>query len=122
MTAVIRLDGRRLEAQADDGPDAAAFAEALAGERPVLSGHDVPVTGRPDLAVRHVAGRLVVDVFGPVGAADPVSTVANHLRRAVVRGAQPLGARMRRPCSPGSSSATTGHSPRRRPTTSEPRG
>ena len=55
------------------------------------SGRIVPVTGRPDLAVRHVAGRLVVDVVGPVGAADPVSTVANHLRRAVVRGAQPLG-------------------------------
>ena len=91
VTAVIRLDGRRLEAQADDGPDAAGFVEALAGERPVLSGRIVPVTGRPDLAVRHVAGRLVVDVIGPVGAADPVSTVANHLRRAVVRGAQPLG-------------------------------
>jgi competence protein ComEC len=91
VTAVIRLDGRRLEAQADDGPEAATFAAALAGERPVLSGRIVPVTGRPDLAVRHVAGRLVVDVIGPVGAADPVSTVANHLRRAVVRGAQPLG-------------------------------
>ncbi|MET0884407.1 MAG: ComEC/Rec2 family competence protein, partial [Acidimicrobiales bacterium] len=74
-----------------DGPDAAGFAQALAGERPVLSGRIVPVTGRPDLTVRHVAGRLVVDVIGPVGAADPVSTVANHLRRAVVRGAQPLG-------------------------------
>ena len=91
VTAVIRLDGRRLEAQADDGPEAATFAAALAGERPVLSGRIVPVTGRPDLAVRHVAGRLVVDAIGPVGAADPVSTVANHLRRAVVRGAQPLG-------------------------------
>ena len=91
VSAVVRLDGRRLEAQADDGPDATTFAEALAGERPVLSGRIVPVTGRPDLAVRHVAGRLVVDVVGPVGAADPVSTVANHLRRAVVRGAQPLG-------------------------------
>ena len=91
VTAVIRLDGRRLEAEADDGPEAATFAAALAGERPVLSGRIVPVTGRPDLAVRHVAGRLVVDAIGPVGAADPVSTVANHLRRAVVRGAQPLG-------------------------------
>ncbi|HEY8060869.1 MAG TPA: ComEC/Rec2 family competence protein, partial [Acidimicrobiales bacterium] len=91
VTAVIRLDGRRLEAQVDEGPEAEAFAAALAGERPVLSGRIVPVTGRPDLAVRHVAGRLLVEAVGPIGRADPVSTVANDLRRAVVRGARPLG-------------------------------
>ncbi len=92
LTAIVRLDGRRLEVEVPDEVASPTLAEALAGERVAVSGRVVPVTGRPDLAVRHVAGRLLVDEAGPVQVGDPVSRVANRLRRAVVRGAAPLGA------------------------------
>ena len=63
----------------------------LAGERVVLGGRLVPVADRPDLAVRHVAARLLVDEVGAAEPGDVVSRVANGLRRAVVGGAGSLG-------------------------------
>ncbi len=88
---IIRLGGRRLEAVVADRAEGDLLDDALAGERLIVSGRIVPIADRPDLAVRHVAGRLVVHDLAEVGPGDPLSRMANGLRRTIVRGAQPLG-------------------------------
>jgi hypothetical protein len=92
LTAVVVLDGRRLEAEVPEGVSSPEAVSALAGERLTVSGRVVPATGRPDLAVRHVSARLLVDEIGPLRSGDPVSRLANGIRRPVVGGAAPLGA------------------------------
>lgn len=91
----VRWRGRRLRAEVASEPagaaGAAAIAGALAGERLVLSGRVVGVEDRPDLAVRHIAGLLLVDETSALWPGDPLSRLANGLRRAVERGARPLG-------------------------------
>jgi competence protein ComEC len=88
VDVLARLGRRHVEVT---GPVGAGLEERLAGERVVLSGRLVPVTGRPDLTVRHVAARLLVDEVGADDAGGAAARAANALRRAVVRGAEPLG-------------------------------
>jgi len=92
LSAIVRLDGRRLEAEVPEDISSPSLAAALAGERVTVSGRVVPVTGRPDLAVRHVAARLLVDQVGPVHPRHPARRLATGLRRSVVDGAATLGA------------------------------
>jgi competence protein ComEC len=88
VDVLARLGRRHVEVA---GPAGAGLEERLAGERVVLSGLLVPVTDRPDLTVRHVAARLLVDEVGPQDPGGPAAQAANALRRSVVRGAAPLG-------------------------------
>jgi competence protein ComEC len=91
VEAVARLGRRHVEVVAPVGPEGDVLAARLAGERLVVSGTSVPVSDRPDLAVRHVASRVLVDEVGAHDAGGPASRVANAVRRVVVQGARPLG-------------------------------
>jgi competence protein ComEC len=91
VEVLARLGHRRVELAVPAGPDGEVVADRLAGERIVVGGRLVPVTGRPDLAVRHVAARILVDEVGPFDEGDLASRTANDVRRAVVRGATSLG-------------------------------
>ncbi|MFP3902051.1 MAG: ComEC/Rec2 family competence protein, partial [Acidimicrobiia bacterium] len=89
----VRWRGRRHRAVARDAA-AAALDDRLAGERVLVLGTlDPPGVRERRLAHRHLAGRLRVDHVVGWRSGDPVSRVANGLRRTLARGAEGLPAR-----------------------------
>lgn len=91
VRADVRLGARRLELRAE-GPSAAALVDRLAGERVVVRGavQPLPPAAPPWLTARHVAGRLRVYAVESWRPGDPLTRVANGLRRTLHAGAAPL--------------------------------
>ena len=90
----VRLGHRRLEARAD-GSARAAIADRLAGEVVRVHATLTPAPARPWLTARHVAGRLTLLRVDGWHAGDPVSRLANDLRRTLVAGTRSLDERQR---------------------------
>src|SRR5690606_4545470 len=86
----VRWRGRRHRAVARDAA-AAALDDRLSGERVVVLGTlEPPGVVERRLAHRHLAGRLRVDHVVGWRSGDPVSRMANGLRRTLVDGAGAL--------------------------------
>jgi competence protein ComEC len=95
VRADVRWGDRRLEAHAE-GAAADALRPRLAGEVIALRGSVAPLDrGRPWLVARHVAGELTVLRVDGWRQGDPLSHLANGLRRTLVVGAAPLSDRDR---------------------------
>jgi competence protein ComEC len=90
VTVDVRVQGRRLRATARLAA-AAALDDRLAGERVTVIG-EVRPPGPYErfLPHRHLAGRLVVDTVVGWRAGDPVTRLANGLRRTLAAGAEVL--------------------------------
>ena len=118
----VRIGGKRVEARAR-GRAAARLRPRLAGEQVAMAGElrPVPDSARPYLSRRHVAARLVVAEVGAWEPGNGPSRLANGIRRTLAARAwsrcPPTAGRS----TPDSSSATTGASRSRSPTTSGPR-
>ena len=86
-----RVGGRRVEAWAR-GATAAELRPRLAGERMRMTGRlsALPERRRAHLAPRHIAARLTLDRVGEPSPGSPPARAANHLRRALLRGAASL--------------------------------
>jgi competence protein ComEC len=94
-SADVRLHGRRLSARAR-GAAAATLDDRLAGERvTVVAKVRPPDTPERRAPYRHLAGRLDVDAVVAWRTGDPVSRLANGLRRTLAAGAESLPARQR---------------------------
>lgn len=94
-SADVRLHGRRLSARAR-GAAAATLDDRLAGERvTVVAKVRPPGTSEARVRYRHLAGRLEVEAVVGWRSGDPVSRLANGLRRALAAGAESLPARQR---------------------------
>lgn len=92
----IRLDGRRLVAEARAPAAMDVLRGRLAGDRAVVRGVVEPFERSQDWAVaRHLAGRLRIESVTAVGASAPHAGAANGLRRVLDRGAASLPERHR---------------------------
>jgi competence protein ComEC len=87
VTAIVELDGIRLEVQAHGSP-ARRLRPHLAGERFEVSGRFAPASPRREfrLLTRHVLGVLVVDRIGAWDTGAPAARAANRVRGALERG------------------------------------
>ncbi|MFP5322198.1 MAG: ComEC/Rec2 family competence protein [Acidimicrobiia bacterium] len=96
VRADVRLDGRRLLAEARSPAAAAALAPRLAGEGVVVRG---AVSGferaMPWAQARHLAGRLRIEMVTADVPAAPHAALANRLRRTLERGTASLPERHR---------------------------
>lgn len=92
----VRLDGRRLLAEARAPAAMDALAPRLAGDRLVVRGVVEAFEDRPGWTVaRHLAGRLRIESVVAVGDGAPHASAANGLRRILDRGASSLPERHR---------------------------
>ena len=92
----VRLDGRRLLAEARTPAAMDALAPRLAGDRLVVRGVVEAFEVRPGWTVaRHLAGRLRIESVVAVGGGAPHASAANGLRRILDRGASSLPPRHR---------------------------
>jgi competence protein ComEC len=87
----VRVGRRRMEAWAR-GEAAGRLRDRLTGERVSLTGRIAPLSddARRRLAVRHVSARLDVDRVGRWAPGDPLSRLANGLRRTLLAGVASL--------------------------------
>lgn len=91
----VRLDGRRLRGVARVSA-AGALDDRLAGERVGIIGRVAPPGPAEAWSRhRHIAGRLVIDTVTGWRPGDPVTRLANGLRRTLARGAKVLPERQR---------------------------
>jgi competence protein ComEC len=91
----VRLDGRRLRGVARVSA-ASALDDRLAGERVGIIGQVAPPGPAEAWSRhRHIAGRLVIETVTGWRTADPVTRLANGLRRTLARGAEGLPERQR---------------------------
>lgn len=91
----VRLDGRRLRAEARAAA-AAALDDRLAGERVTVIGRvRPPGTAERRLAHRHLAGRLTIETVVGWRPGDGATRLANGLRRTLAHGAESLSERHR---------------------------
>jgi competence protein ComEC len=96
LRAEVRLDGRRLLAEARSPAAIEVLAPRLAGDRVALRGVVEPLASRPGWVVaRHVAGRLRIESVVAVADGAPHASAANGLRRVLERGASSLPDRHR---------------------------
>jgi competence protein ComEC len=96
LRAEVRLDGRRLLAEARSPAAIEVLEPRLAGDRVVVRGVVEPLTSRPGwMAARHVAGRLRIESVLAVADGAPHASAANGLRRVLDRGASSLPDRHR---------------------------
>jgi competence protein ComEC len=92
----VRLDGRRLLAEARAPAAMDLLRRRLAGDRAVVRGVVEPFEQREDWAVaRHLAGRLRIESVTAVGGSAPHAGAANGVRRVLERGAASLPERHR---------------------------
>ncbi|HYZ97370.1 MAG TPA: ComEC/Rec2 family competence protein, partial [Acidimicrobiales bacterium] len=93
VTADVRLDGRRLRAHARRAA-ASSLDDRLTGERVLVIG-DLQPPGETEwrLRYRHLAGRLEIDTVVGWRTGDPVTRLANGLRRTLAQGAEVLSDR-----------------------------
>ena len=91
VRAEARLGRRHVEVQARP-PASDVLAAGLAGERFAVRGDLGPPPEGTWAQARHLAARLRVHRAEPGGRPGPVAGLTNALRRALVRGAAPLGA------------------------------
>jgi competence protein ComEC len=91
----VRLDGRRLRGVARMSA-ASALDDRLAGERVGIIGQVAPPGPAEAWSRhRHIAGRLVIETVTGWSTGDPVTRLANGLRRTLARGAEGLPERQR---------------------------
>lgn len=96
LRAEVRLDGRRLLAEARAPAAIEALAPRLAGDRVVVRGVVEPLASHPGwMVARHVAGRLRIESVLAVADGAPHASAANGLRRVMERGASSLPDRHR---------------------------
>ncbi len=96
VRAEVRLDGRRLLAEARAPAAMEALRPRLAGGRLVVRGVVVPFDRRQDWTVgRHLAGRLRIETVVAAGGGAPHAEAANGFRRVLDRGAASLPDRHR---------------------------
>lgn len=89
-TAIVRVDGKRLELSAADR-GRGALRTRLAGERVRVDGRvRAPPEDAPWLVVRHVVGRLEVRSVEPVDGGAAPWRAANRVRRLLVAGSSSL--------------------------------
>ncbi|CAN5800291.1 hypothetical protein BH24ACT3_BH24ACT3_05930 [soil metagenome] len=95
VRADVRVGSRRLEAWAR-GPAASLLADRLTGERITLAGRSrPPPPDSPWLVGRHVVGQLTVDEVTGWRPGDPVTRLANGLRRTLAAGVEHLPPKQR---------------------------
>lgn len=85
----VKAGTRRLEAWAR-GEAASVLRARSAGQRAVVRGHTRPVTGKPWLTRRHIAGQLIVDEVEAWSEGNAVARAANGFRDLLDRGAVSL--------------------------------
>lgn len=96
VRADVRMDGRRLLAEAASPAAADAIGELLAGEGVVVRGAVIPFEGPMGWAqARHLAGELRIDAVTATVPAAPHAAAANALRRILERGTASLPDRHR---------------------------
>ena len=92
----VRMEGRRLLAEARSPSAMAVLAPRLAGDRVVVRGVVEALVHRPGwMEARHVAGRLRIESVVAVADGAPHAAAANGLRRILDQGASSLPDRHR---------------------------